>query len=444
MKEITSWIDRLRTYLQSGIWSVRLSDLRPWNRRLVVSLRVLSITLKKYLSDLCILRASALTFYSLMSVVPVAAVAFAIAKGFGFQKLFEQRLMEQAAGHEEVVAQVIDFSRKLLLHTQGGVLAGVGIIVLLWSVIQVLNYIEGSFNDIWQVKKARTFSRKFSDYLSIMLIAPILLIMSSSVTVFIESQAEHLTGMLGLAILNPGIAFLIGLLPYVIVWLLFAFIYVFIPNIRVDKLSGIIAGVVAGTLFEVLQKVYISFQVVVANYNAVYGSFAALPLFLTWMQASWLIVLFGAEISYAFQHVDLYKVELDLDRISRTLRKQISVVVTHRIVMNFIKKERPQSTFEISNFFGLPFPLIKSILADLCEVGIITEIVTQDQADPVYQPAHDISNLTVAAVIEALEDKGTTMLPVKSSEEFTKIEGIMQENRKILEQSSANVLLWEI
>jgi membrane protein len=444
MKEITPWINRLRTYLQSGIWSHGLGDLKPWNRRLVVSLRVLSITLKKYLADYCFLRASALTFYSLMSVVPVAALAFAVAKGFGFQKLFEQRLMEQAAGHEEVVVQIINFSRKLLLHTQGGVLAGVGIIVLLWSVIRLLNYIEESFNDIWQVKKGRTFSRKFSDYLSIMLIAPVLLILSSSVTVFIESQAEHLTGMLGLALLNPGIAFFISLFPYVVVWLLFAFIYVFIPNIRVDKLSGIIAGFVAGTLFEVLQKVYISFQVVVANYNAVYGSFAALPLFLTWMQASWLIVLFGAEISYAFQHVDLYKVELDQDRVSHSLRKQISVVVAHRIVMNFMKKERPQSTLELSNFFGLPFPLVRSILADLCEAGIITEIVTQDQADPVYQPAHDISNLTVAAVIEALEDKGTTVLPVRNTEEFAKIEGIMQENRKILEQSSSNVLLWEI
>jgi membrane protein len=444
MKDVTRRIKALRDFFRTGIWDVSMCDLKPGRRLLVVSSRIVSITFRKYRADNCPLKSSALTFYALMSIVPVAAVAFAIAKGFGFQKLFEQRLMENAAGQEEVVAQVIEFSRRLLENTQGGLLAGVGVVVLLWSVIKMLDNIEQSFNDIWGVKKARSFGRKFSDYLSVMLIAPVLLIVSGSATVMVMSEVTSMTGKLGLGFLNILMTVVMSILSYCLLWLLFAFMYLFIPNTRINIASGLIAGVVAGTLFEIVQRIYIYFQVGVAHYNAVYGSFAALPLFLAWLQLSWLIVLFGAELSYAHQNAELYESELDLNKYSRSLKNLIGLIIACLVVKNFIKGARALSVLDISGSLCLPFTLVKSTLAELCETGILIEVAPDDQANPAYQPARDPGSITAASVIEALEDRGIGAIPMPANEEMERIGGVLKEFRQTLEKSSVNVLLREI
>ena len=444
MKGNTGRIGDLRDFIQVGIWKVRLHELKGGMRLLIAGLRILSITIRKYVTDNCSLRSPALTFYTLMSIVPVAAVAFAIAKGFGYQKLLEQQLMEQFSGHEDVVTQVIEFSRRLLENTKGGVLAGVGVIVLLWSVIKVLDNIEQSFNHIWGVTRARSFGRKFSDYLSIMLIAPILLIISSSATVMVVSHISHITGMLGLGIVNTLIAMLVRFIPYCLIWLLFAFVYVFIPNTKVNIASGLIAGVVAGTIFEVVQKIYIYFQIGVAQYNAIYGSFAALPLFLVWLQLSWLIVLFGAELSYAHQNAQAYEFELDLCKISPSLKNLLSLLITHQVVMNFMRGAKALSASQISASLGLPQALVKGSLSELAEVGILTETVSDIHADTAYVPARDTGAITVSCVIDAIEDKGIHSFPLPDTEGLTKIGGVLKEFRQTLEKSPANVLLRDI
>jgi membrane protein len=448
MKDFTLSVKTFIDFIQTGIWNVRLKQLNSRTRTLVLSLRICSVTIRKYITDECSLKSSALTFYSLMSIVPVAAVAFAIAKGFGFQKLFEQRLLENAAGHEEVVAQVIEFSRRLLENTKSGVLAGVGVIVLIWSVIKVLDNIEQAFNDIWEVKKSRSFGRKFSDYLSVMLVAPVLLIISGSATVLVTTQITLITQKLGLGILSLFAAILIGFLPYCLIWLLFAFMYMFLPNTRIRISSGLIAGVAAGTLFEILQKFYIYFQVGVANYNAIYGSFAALPLFLVWLQLSWLIVLFGAELSFAHQNAESYELELNLNKYSRSLKNLISLAITHLIIKNFITGTKAQSTMDISNHLELPVNLVENTLADLCETGIIIEIPPEENhvhGYSIYQPARDVNTITTASVIEALEDRGIRTLPLlPETEEIMKLSEILKEFRQALDKSPVNILVQEI
>ena len=444
MKGIADRAKTLKDLLQEGIWKVRLKDLKGSHKLLFSVLRILSVTVRKFMADQCSLRSSALTFYTLMSIVPVAAVAFAIAKGFGFQKLLEQRLMENFAGHEDVVAQIIEFSRRLLENTQGGLLAGVGIIVLLWSVIKVLDNIELSFNHIWGVEQSRSFGRKFSDYLSIMLIAPILLITSSSATVMVVTQLSHITGMLGLGILNPLIALLMRLIPYCLIWFLFAFVYVFIPNTKVTLASGLIAGFTAGSIFEVVQGIYIHFQVGVAQYNAIYGSFAALPLFLVWLQLSWLIVLFGAELSYAHQNAQSGDSQIDPCKISPSRGKMLSLLITRLIVVNFVKGEPALSATRVSDTLELPVALVKATLADLCEAGVLSETWSDNHAVPAYQPARDTGTISVASVLAALEDKGLLLYPLPETEEIANLGNILEELRLSLESSPANVLLRDI
>jgi len=252
-------------FIREGIWRIRLKDLAKGKRFLIKYLRVVIIAAKEFIGDRCPLRASALTFYSLLSIVPIVAMAFAIAKGFGLQKHLEMQLLEKFSGQEVVILQVIEFSRNMLQNTKGGVIAGVGVAVLLWAVVNVLSQIEESFNDIWGIKKARSLGRMFSDYLSIVFVGPILLIMSSSATVLIETNLTQITEKIDLlGLFSPLITLIIQIVPYCLIWILFAFVYIFMPNKKVFLFSGLIAGIAAGTIFVIVQKFYIIFQIGVA------------------------------------------------------------------------------------------------------------------------------------------------------------------------------------
>jgi len=444
MKGKVDNLEAIRSFLKQGIWEVSLKDLPGMKRFFISSLRVLSITLRKYTADDCALRSSALTFFTLMSIVPIAAVAFAIAKGFGFRKLLEQRLMADMADHQEVVVYVIEFSRRLLDSTKGGLLAGAGIIVLLWSVIMVLENIEHSFNTIWGVTRQRSLSRKVSDYLAIMLVAPILIIISGSSTVMVMTQMQSITSSLGIGIFSFFITILIKLIPYCITWILLAFMYGLIPNTKVNTSSCLTAGLVAGIIFVVVQRIYIYFQVGVAHYNAVYGSFAALPLFLVWLQLSWFIVLFGAELSYAYQNAHACGIELDMHRINPSQKKLISLTIAQRVVAGFAAGSPGLSSSDISDQLGLPFVLVKHILYELCETGILVEAALPGNEKTIYMPARDPGTITVASVIDALEESGVSCMIMPPQGEPEDLHLILKDFSRIIEGSPSNRLLKDI
>lgn len=333
---IAKLFSRAAAFAKQDIWRIRRTELPPGKSFFINLLRVLILSVRGFDEDKCQLRASALTFYSLVSVVPVAAMAFGIAKGFGFEKVLEAQLQNKLAGHEEVVNNIVRFSHSLLENTKGGLIGGIGLVVLFWAVIKVLGQIENSFNDIWGIKEERTLGRKFGDYLSVMLIAPILLIVSSGVTVFVTTQVHLIMGKIAvLGAFKPLIVLMMRLFPLVLIWSLFTFLYIFMPNTKVRFSSGLIAGIIAGAVFQVAQWIYISFQVGAAKYNAIYGSFAALPLFLAWLQLSWLIVLYGAELSFAYQNVDTYEFEPDARQASHRLRTLLSLQVAHYLIGKF-------------------------------------------------------------------------------------------------------------
>jgi len=231
-------------FLRLDVWRIRIRELPLGKYLLLRPLRIFILAFRGFAEDKCQLRASALTFYSLLAVVPVMAMAFGIAKGFGFEKNLETLLTNKIQGQEEVIQWIIKFANELLANTRGGVIAGVGVLILFWAVIKLLGNIENAFNDIWGMKKGRSFARKLSDYLSIMLICPILLIMSSSLTVFITSQMMLVTEKIALlGKISPFVFFFLNLLPYCVLWILFIFIYIFMPNTKVSFKGGLLAGV---------------------------------------------------------------------------------------------------------------------------------------------------------------------------------------------------------
>ncbi|MFA9498259.1 MAG: YihY/virulence factor BrkB family protein [Deltaproteobacteria bacterium] len=412
---------------------------------LIKQLRILLLATRGFGQDQCPLRASALTFYSILSIVPVVAMAFGIAKGFGFQEILENQLMEKFSGQEDVMIRVVDFAHSLLENTKGGMIVGIGIIVLLWTVIKLLAHIEGSFNDIWEVKKSRSYGRKFSDYLSIMLISPLLIIMSSSATVFITTKIALITEKVALiGMFSPMIFFMLKLIPYCLVWILFIFTYILMPNTKVNFSAGFIGGIIAGTIFQAAQLAYILFQVGVAKYNAIYGSFAALPLFLIWMQLSWLIVLFGAEISFSYQYVDTYEFEPDLRQISPAFKRLLTLQVANRVISTFSKGKMPLTASNLSQALEIPIRLVQQLLDELVESEIFSITEIKENEKLAYQPARDINIITIKSIIEALEHKGVDNIPVAQTPELQSLSEVLWTFSAEIEKSPANLLLKDI
>jgi len=438
-------ISKAINFIKRDIWRIQLRKTSRKRSFLVKNLRIVLLALRRFNEDKCQLRASALTFYSILSIVPVAAMAFGIAKGFGFEKTLQTSLMERLPGQEEVVGHIVNFAQTLLDNTKGGLIAGIGVGVLFWTIIKVLGNIEKSFNDIWGIKHPRSFARKISDYLSIMLICPVLFIASSSLTVVIASQVRLVIEKISfLGAFGPLIFFLLKLLPYCVIWILFSFIYIFMPNTKVKFKSAILAGIVAGSIYQIVQWLYVNFQIGMAKYNAIYGSFAALPLFLMWVQISWLVVLLGAEISFAHQNVETYEFEHDCLRISYSFKRLLTLRIAQVLVKNFASGERPLSADNISSMLEIPVRLVNQILYELSEAGIVLEAKEEDNKDTLYMPARDIENFTVKSVIDSLEGHGSNDIPVVESNELKRISTCLKAFSEAIEKSSCNVALKDI
>ncbi|MGD9977722.1 MAG: YihY/virulence factor BrkB family protein [Bacteroidales bacterium] len=411
-KKLINNINRAQKFVTHDVWSTHIDELPPKLKLPFKYLRVILLALRGFNEDRVQIKASALTYYTLMSIVPVFAMVFGIAKGFGFDKYLEQQIMSNFQGQEEVLNRVITFASSLLERTGGGIIAGVGIVMLFWSVIKVLTSIEKAFNDIWQIEKSRTFTRKFTDYLSIILIAPILLISSSSIHIFLATQITSIAEKSELlSYVSPILLFSLEFLPYLLVWILFSFVFIAMPNTKVSYTSGIVAGVIAGTGFAITQWAYIYLQVGVSKYNAIYGSFAALPLFLIWLQTSWLIVLFGAEISFAYQNVEMYEFEKETNHISHTNRKILSVLILTTIIRRFKNAEQPLTSLELSKMLYMPQRLMRNLLDTMVECGLICEVVLQESKNSAYQPAQHIDHLSLAFVEEKLDNHGFSIEP---------------------------------
>jgi len=437
---------KLIRFLNTDIWRIRLAEYPRRKSFLLRQLRVLALAVRGYHEDSCKFRASALTFYSLLSIVPILAMLFGIAKGFGLEKRVEAQILESFKGQEEVAQRVVAFANSLLANAQGGVIAGVGVLLLFWSVMSVLGNIEHSFNEIWGVTKPRSVGRKLSDYFSLMLVCPILMAIAGSATVVLSSQAQLLLEKIPLLnSVGPVLLLPLKLLPYAALWVTFTFVFIFMPNTKVQWKAGLIAGVVSGTLFQVVQWAYINLQIGAAKYSAVYGSFAALPLFLIWLQMSWLILLFGAEIAFAVQNAQTYEFEPECLAISHAHKRLLSLLIAHRIIQRFCAGEPAWDAPAISRALEIPIRLVRQILHELVEAGILSEIRKREEDKEVlYQPARDVETLTIKRVVDALENQGDGHVPVVACAELQRLTDALAAFGQTIDQAPANVPLKRI
>jgi membrane protein len=278
-----------------------------------------------------------------------------------------------------------------------------------------------------------------------MLICPVLLIASSSATVFVSTQARLITQKISLlGMFTPLIQVLLGLLPYTVIWVVFIFIYMFIPNAKVNFKSGVLAGIFAGTVYQIAQWVYVNFQLGMGRYNAIYGSFAALPLFLVWLQLSWRVVLLGAEVSFAHQNVDTYEFEPDCLNASRAFKNMVALRIVNLLAKNISSGKRPITAQEISHQLEVPVRLTRDIIYELTETDVLVPVQYEGNKVSAYQPAVDINVLTVNYVIQRLEGHGTDDIPIAKTKELEKISESLKSFIKNIEKSPANLLLKDV
>jgi membrane protein len=439
------YIRRFLQFIKTEVWLLKTSQYHPVLGFLIRQLRIILIAIKGFRDHRIQLRASALTFYSLLSIVPVAAMIFGIAEGFGFKARLEIELNKMIAEREEmaeVLKYVLEFANSMLDNINGGIIAGIGLLFLFWSVMKLLGNIENSFNVIWQIRQPRAFARKFADYLSMMLIAPILFFLSSTITVYLGNIAGS-ESVIGVH-LGPLLIFIVKLMPYILIFLLFTLLYVIMPNTKVQFKYALNAGLIAGIIFQITQFLYIYFQVGVGRYGAIYGSFVALPLFLIWLQLSWLIVLLGAEMSFAYQNLEKYEFETEALSISGKNRRLLTFLLMYTIVKKFQSGEKPNTSAQLGHELGIPVRLVRDIIYDLLEARLIVEATTESAKENGYVPALDINRIDVGLLIERLELSGDDRLMAEPSKHLKTFIEIQRSLFEAIYKSPANKLLKDL
>ncbi|OFY61065.1 MAG: hypothetical protein A2V46_01125 [Bacteroidetes bacterium RBG_19FT_COMBO_42_7] len=394
------------------------------------------------MNDKVQLRASALTFYSLLSIIPVVAIAFAIAKGFGLDQNLEQLVAKEFQTQPEVLNWLLTVASNALQKTRGGPIAGVGIIILFWSAMSLLDQIESSFNHIWQIGSSRPWYRKFTDYLTIMLIAPVFMILSSSITVL--DLSDFITKSSILDFFKPIFNFLLKFAPYLLTWFALTVLFIIMPNTKVKFVPALVSGIVTGTILQVLQWLYIDLQFGISKLSSIYGSFAAIPLFVLWLQGSWIIVLLGAELSFANQNVSRYEYESEALNVSQYQKKALVLMIMNRIIRNFTTGEKPITAEDISGTLKIPVRLVRDILQDLSNAGLVSVIHENEHEERLYQPAMDINKLSISYVLNRLERKGSEHQIFAKSNEFNKITSMLEKFDKLVAQSDSNILIKDL
>ena len=432
----------LQSFLKDDIWRVTEDEVSKSRGIFYNAIKIATLSIREFTQGRIINKASALTYSTLLSSIPILAILFAIARGFGFSNLLETQFRSGLEGQSAAAETVLGLIDSYLIHAKSGIFIGIGLIMLFWTILSLTYNIERTFNYIWQVKKPRTLYRKMTDYFSILLLLPLLIVLSSGISIFMTTMLKNMEDFVLLA---PLMKFMVRLIPFILTWGMFTGLYVFMPNTKVKIKYAIIPGIIAGTAFQAFQYLYIGSQIWVSRYNAIYGSFAALPLFLLWLQISWTICLFGAELTYAGQNIRSFSFDQDTRNISRRYRDFISILIMSLIAKRFEKNEPPYTAAEISEEHQIPIRLTNQVLYQLQEIELIHEVVTDEKSEEIgYQPSMDINQLNVAVLLDRLDTYGSENFKIDKDEEFNDEWKVLTESREEYYKKASKVLLKDL
>ncbi len=390
-------ICRLREYFLHGVWK------EPRNTLKVKIFKTANLSMSAFLSRDLRAKAMALTYSTILAIVPALALFFAIARGFGFQNFLQDELHAKFPEQQEMLDEGMTYIDSYLSQASQGIFVGIGLVMLLWTVISVLSNVEKVFNSIWEIKRGRSMYQKITDYIAICLLVPVLAVCSTGISIFMTTMVQ---GDTPLAVLSPVVDTILGISPFILTWAAVTLSYYLIPNTKVDFRCAAIAGALATIGVEVVLALFVNGQIYVSKYNAIYGSFALLPLMLIWLQLSWLILLSGGVLAHSMQNIFRYNYPGDVSSVSHRYIDRVALVMTAIVIQRFEAGETPFSRAEISNLYNLPVSILSRVI-DKLQAARMIYIVQSDRGEATgIVPAVNGSTCTVGQFMDAMDCAG--------------------------------------
>ncbi len=420
----------LYRFFKTDIWHVKRADHNAVSYFFLDMIRVLILAGRSFLDARIMRKASALAFASMLAIVPMLAVVFAIARGFGFSKHIEEWFYDLMSSQPQVAETIVGFVNSYLVNVKSGVILGVGLLVMLYTVIMLIISVEGTFNDIWHVNDSRGVMSTVVDYVAFIVLLPVLIILTSGMSIFVTTTSGHLGEFVA-----PVVRFAFAFSPYVVWSVVFIIIYKTLPFTKVNFSSVILPGIVAGVAMQLLQHFYIIFQMRVTSYNAIYGSFAALPLFMLWLQFSWIICLVGVHLCYTNQNMEQLTPLSHNDHIAHDHQLRLAAMVLSCVCRNFEEGGEALTALELKHKTGIPTHIVSNLLEMMERVRLVVDASGGNRdKTPAFMPAIDTSHLTVGMMVERLESGGSWTFDEVPPEVFG------QEHWKKIEELRARYL----
>lgn len=436
MQRMTAKALKFYNYCAYGVWE----DTR---RKFSVNLiKTLNITVKSFLNTDIQTQACAMTYRTLLALVPALALLFAIGRGFGLQDFLQDELLKIFPSQQVVINRTLTFVDSYLNQASEGIFVGVGIVFLLYTVISLLINVEDSFNLIWNVRQGRSFWRKITDYTAMLLILPVLMICGGGLTMFLSTTLQSFFHW---SFMTPILSALFEFGSFLFSCLFFAAAFMMIPNTKVKFQNALLAGLFTGVGFQILQWLFVTGQLYVAKYNAIYGSFSFLPLLLIWLQFVWVICLTGSLLCYASQNIFQFTFSDQINHIAPDYSEKLTIAVAAIIVQQFVRQKPPMTVAEISKNFELPSRLITDITNRLCDVNILSHVVI-DEEHNVYglQPAVEPNLISINYMRKRLNQFGTKNFIPNFNQNFAGVIQIVDTINQKISQTTEDILLKDL
>jgi membrane protein len=425
---------KINNFFVKDLWDIDTGSLNGFKSFLIRTLRLLNVAFREFTEGQLTLRAMSLVYTTLLSIVPILAISFSVLKAFGVhnevvEPFLQKFLAPLGAKGTEITSRIIGFVENMKV----GVLGSIGLGMLFYTVVSVIQKVEKSFNAIWRIRKSRSFARRFSDYISVMIIGPVLIFSAIGLTATFMSNT-FVQMILSIEPFGSLFNILIKLLPYVIVCGAFTFIYMLIPNTKVHFKSAVTGGVLAGVLWETAGWAFASFIVSSAKYAAIYSGFAILIMFMIWIYLNWLILLVGAQISFYHQYPHVLSTKNKLFFVSNRLRERLAFLIMYFIGLNYYHNKPPWTVDSLVQELKLPLDPVHDMVSVLQKNGLILE--TADDP-PAYVPARDIETISLAELLRIVRMVEKESLNIeKKVISVPDVESVL----KALEESTRNVL----
>jgi membrane protein len=424
-------IHRVQRFFARDVWRVRPENLPALPRALYRTARVVFLTVRGFGADGCAGRAQALTYITALSIIPMLALAFSVLKGFGlYESLVDEKIdpyLDRVLGPLAVqpngqgggeLRVALDEILTRVETTDFSGLGFIGLVIVLWAAMRLLGSVEAAFNRIWGIARMRSLVRRAADYLAIVIAAPIFLVVAIGLATAAQGRAGDgfLQGRLGLDAL---IAFLLRSAPLLGGWALFTFVYLVMPNARARIASVVLGGFIANLLWQAALYAHVRFQIGVAKYNEFYAGFAAIPVFLVWIQVSWVIVLLGAEIAFAHEHEPAYRSLQSQRELRPGARELLALRATLRIAKGFLSAAGRPSVTAMATELGVAPGEVQGVLRELEQAGLLVAAEEREDEGPVFVLARDPQTITLVEIAEAVRGKRRDALPARAPGDAT-------------------------